>query len=180
MTVLPDIIKPGLDVVFVGTSVARKSSQLRHYYSDRNNSFYRDVHGAGFTDRLLKPEEDKELLRYGIGVTDLAKETVSSDDRALSEDDYDPDRLADLIGRERPRAVCFNGKTAYCKWRGSRARRWGLQSGETIEGVPIFVVPQTSGRVSAARKLGGRTRREWFQALKDRLSGERTGKEAPE
>ncbi len=180
MPVLPDIIKRGLDVVFVGTSVARKSSQLRHYYSQPKNSFYCDLHHAGFTDRLLKPEEDKELLRYGIGLTDLAKETVSSDDRALSEDDSDPDRFAEVIRRNKPGVVCFNGKRAYRAWCGSKARRWGLQTRETIEGVPIFVVPQTSGRVWAARKLAGQTRREWFQALKEWLSRERAGKEVPE
>lgn len=175
MAVLPDIITPGLDVVFVGTCVAPRSHESGHYYSHPKNSFYCDLHYADFTDRLLKPQEDHELVRYGIGLTDLAKETVSSDDRALSENDYDPDRLADVIRTNRPRAVCFNGKTAYRKWRGARAPNWGLQTRETIDGAPIFVVPSTSGRRPEGEKLDGRTRREWFQALKDWLSGRGEG-----
>jgi TDG/mug DNA glycosylase family protein len=175
MAVLPDIVKPGLDVIFVGTSVSERSSKARHYYSHPRNLFYCDLQHVGFTDRLLKPDEDRELLCYGIGLTDLAKETVSSDDRALSGDDYDPDRLADVIRTNRPRVVCFNGKTAYRKWRGSRAPNWGLQTRETIDGAPIFVVPSTSGRWPEREKLDGRTRREWFQDLKDWLSGRGEG-----
>jgi len=175
MPVLADIIKPGLDVVFVGTSVGERSAREAHYYSDPCNSFYRDVRAGGITGRLLGPEEDERLLEHGIGLTDLARDVVSSDDRALSESNYDRDRLEELIRVNMPRAVCFNGKRAYEAWAGSEAANWGLQKSRTVGGVAIFVVPSTSGRVRADRKFGGRTRREWFRVLKAWLDGEVRG-----
>jgi len=72
---LPDIAGPGLQVVSVGTSVGK------HYCSDPANSSYRDLHAVGFTDHLLRPEQDRDPPRYALGLTDLAQNVVSSDDR---------------------------------------------------------------------------------------------------
>jgi len=177
MDVLGDIVCGGLDVVFVGTSVGEISAQRGHHYSDPTNSFYRDLFAGGFTDRLLRPDEDHLLLRYGIGLTDLAKQAVSSDDRTLSESDWDRGRLDETIRKHRPRAVCFNGKKAFRAWSGIRKSDWGLQTSALFRGIPIFVVPSTSGRVPGGKPLGGRTRTEWFVALRAWLSGERSALE---
>ena len=169
MPALPDLVCPGLDVLFVGTAVGKRSACTGHYYADPRNSFYRDLKEAGFTDRLLNPAEDRELLHYGIGLTDLAKRIVCSDDAGLDDADFDRGRLARVIRNNKPRVVCFNGKNAYHAWSGSRRFNWGLRDALTIEGVPLFVVPSTSSRVPAGRRFQGRTRREWFRVLKDWL-----------
>lgn len=172
MDVLADIISAGLDVVFVGTSAGEMSARRGHYYSDPRNCFYRELHAAGFTDRLLRPEEDHQLPRYGIGLTDLAKRAASSDDRSLAESDWDRSRLEEAIGTWRPRAVCFNGKEAFEAWSRASASGWGLQASTSFEGVPVFVLPSTSGRVLPSARFSGRTRPKWFAALRSWLVAE--------
>jgi TDG/mug DNA glycosylase family protein len=177
MGVLSDILGPDLDVVFVGTSVGRESAGRGHYYSDPANSFYRDLHAAGFTDRLLHPEEDRLLLRYRIGLTDLAKHTVSSDDRGLAESNWDRSRLEETIRACSPTAVCFNGKKALKAWARIKRPNWGAQTSLSFGGIPIFVIPSTSGRVPSGKAHGGRTRKEWFMALRAWLANDSSAPE---
>ena len=167
--VLRDILAEGLRVVFIGTAVGDTSARKQHYYSHPRNSFYHELHLAGLTPRLLAPEEDRTLLQYGIGLTDLIKDAHSSDDAGL-----DPSTLragATPLRQKlrcfRPAWLCFNGKAAYeafCR----RSPSYG-QTGDTIEGCQVFIVPSTSGRVSDRQTLEGKTRSEWFCSLGGRL-----------
>jgi TDG/mug DNA glycosylase family protein len=67
---LPDIVGPGLRVLFVGTAVGSRSAEIRHYCSGAGNSFYRDLHRCDLTDRKLTPLEDRMLPQYGLGLGD--------------------------------------------------------------------------------------------------------------
>ena len=73
MWVLPDILKRGLRLVFVGEAVGKKSALAGHYYADPGNVFWCHLHLSGLTPVCLTPERDTELLRYGIGLTDIVK-----------------------------------------------------------------------------------------------------------
>ena len=79
MSVLPDVLKPGLRVVFCGTAVGSKSARAGAYYAGRGNQFWSVLYRVGLTPRQLEPQEFRLLLQYGIGLTDLAKRRSGSD-----------------------------------------------------------------------------------------------------
>src|SRR5687767_2721641 len=70
---LPDLIAEGLDLLFVGINPGLKSARLGHYYAGPGNLFWRCLHESGLTPELLRPQEDRRVLEFGIGITDCVK-----------------------------------------------------------------------------------------------------------
>jgi TDG/mug DNA glycosylase family protein len=137
-----------LRVVFVGTSVARASAVGRHYYSSWNNSFWELLRKAGLTEgALLAPQQDRLLLGYGIGLTDLVKSRVASSDSLLHRSDYDVPGFLEKIHRYTPRVLAFNGKTAAREVFGALdfgAPRLGLAEAG-IGKARVYTLPSSSG-----------------------------------
>jgi TDG/mug DNA glycosylase family protein len=71
--VLPERLKPGLDLVFCGTAAGRQSAMSRTYYAHPQNKFWRTLHEVGLTPRLFVPRDYEQLWELGIGLTDIAK-----------------------------------------------------------------------------------------------------------
>jgi double-stranded uracil-DNA glycosylase len=138
------------------------SAAAAAHFANPRNDFWRLLHDAGFTPRMLEPREQFDVLRWGIGLTNAAPRTTpgSSDLRAA---DFAgaAERLERLAAELRPRAIGFVGKEAY---RGPFRERpdHGLQErrlGETM----LFVLPSTSP-ANAAVPYAERLR--WFEALR--------------
>ncbi len=162
---LPDYLRPGLDVVFVGFNPGDRSSRVGNYYAGRGNQFWSLLFDSGLIPERLRPEEDHRVLEFGVGMTDVVMRwsRSSSDLRAADYRHGVPQLIAKLT-RFRPRAVAFNGKVAYEMFSG-HAARLGLQR-ETLAGVCIFVLPSTSGRngsLTRARKLTYFKRLAWVK-----------------
>jgi len=68
---LGDLLRPGLDLVIVGYNPSLPAWRTGRYYANPTNRFYRLLFESGLTPRLLRPEEDHQLLEYGVGATDL-------------------------------------------------------------------------------------------------------------
>ncbi|HHW27512.1 MAG TPA: mismatch-specific DNA-glycosylase [Firmicutes bacterium] len=142
MAVLPDLLSPGLKVVFCGTAVGNRSTAVRAYYAGRGNQFWAVLHRIGLTPRVLEPSEYSKLLEYGIGLTDLAKNDFGNDED-LSKDSFDVQGLRRKLQVFAPRAVAFNGKRGAEIFLG-RSVEYGRQS-ESVGTTAIFVLPSTSG-----------------------------------
>ncbi len=80
--VLPDLLKPGLKIVFCGTAAGNVSAARGAYYAHPQNRFWSALHAFGLTPRKLRPEDYAELPQWGLGLTDIAKH-VSGMDREL-------------------------------------------------------------------------------------------------
>ncbi len=143
---LPDILAPGLAVVFLGSNPSIRAGQTGHYYAHPGNRFYPSLYDAGLTPRLLTPGEDELLPTFGIGLTDLhARPSRRADD--IPRDVYLTGRAAITakMALYRPRWLCCNGGLVYRNLTGDRAPlRYGPQAA-TVAGVPVFAVPSTSG-----------------------------------
>jgi len=165
MAGLPDILTPGLDVVFCGTAVGTRSSERGHYYAGRGNRFYALLFESGFTPRLLTPDEDRELPTFGLGLTDLVKNFAQSHDRGL---DFSgtPElevRLAPLA----PRWVAFTSKKAggeAAKAFAAELSGYGEQNW-SIAGARVFVLPSPSGASNRAPFDGRPTKISWWSEL---------------
>lgn len=149
--VLPDVLAPGLTTVFCGSAAGRTSARVGAYYAGPGNRFWQTLRETGFTDRRLAPSKFRELPRYGLGLTDLAKRE-SGMDADLSPDAWDADALLRKIETFRPRFLAFTGKRParqFLRARfGANAADYGLQA-RTVGETRIYVLPSPSG---AARR----------------------------
>lgn len=146
MTVLPDVLAPNLDIVFCGTAVGNVSAQRGAYYAGPGNKFWPTLFEVGLTPRLLQPKEYREVLSFGLGLTDLVK-AVSGVDSQLSDSHFDRERLRATIERYQPKIVAFTSKRAAQEFLG-RPVVYGIQP-ERVRETALFVLPSPSG---AARR----------------------------
>lgn len=111
---VPDLIAPDLRVLFCGINPSLYSAAVGHHFARPGNRFWPTLYRAGFTDRLLQPREERELLARGVGITNVCSNASASAD-SLSLDDYRRGslRLRRKLRRYRPRAVAFLGLGAY-------------------------------------------------------------------
>ena len=141
--VLPDVLQPSLALVFCGTAAGKRSAAERAYYAHPGNLFWRALHEAGITPRLLAPAEFPLLPQFGIGLTDLAKRHSGNDDE-LPPGAFDAPALRTKIMRYAPRLLAFTSKNAARAALG-HAVGYGLQH-ECIGSTHVFVLPSPSGQ----------------------------------
>jgi TDG/mug DNA glycosylase family protein len=111
--VLPDILKPGLLVVFVGTAKSTASARAGHYYATPRNMFWNLLQAAGLTgDTVLRSSEDETVTDYGVGLTDLVAGRAASSDSLLRPGDFDVPGFIERMEKYQPSVVAFNGREA--------------------------------------------------------------------
>ena len=143
MTVLPDVLEPGLMVVLCGTAAGTMSAQVGAYYSGRGNLFWEVLARTGLTPYKLDPHEFGTLPNYRIGLTDLVK-IRSGSDKAISSSDFDIPRFCSKINKFTPKVVAFNGKTSAKVFFGYSVDCGGPRRDERLGETVIFVLPSTS------------------------------------
>jgi TDG/mug DNA glycosylase family protein len=143
---LPDFAAPGLRTIICGTAAGRRSAELGRYYAGPGNKFWPVLHRAGLVPEALAVGDEARLLRFGIGLTDLAK-GVSGGDAEIPAQAYDPARLRAFLARYRPHSFAFNGKNAARRFLG--VPRVGFGPIE-LDGLPVWVLPSTSGAANGA------------------------------
>ena len=78
MNGVTDIIRPGLRVLFCGINPGVRSGELGQHFARPGNRFWKLLHLSGFTDRVLAPAEQDQLLAYGVGITNLVEATTAT------------------------------------------------------------------------------------------------------
>jgi TDG/mug DNA glycosylase family protein len=141
--ILPDVLRPGLRLVFCGTAAGKRSAAEGAYYAHPGNMFWRALFEADLTPRQLAPSEFPLLPDYGIGLTDLAKRHAGNDNE-LPRDAFDVPALIAKIERHAPRILAFTSKHA-ARAVLNRAVDYGLQD-KTIADTQLFVLPSPSGQ----------------------------------
>lgn len=145
---LPDHVRPGLRVLFVGINPGLRSAAVGHHYAGRSNRFWRLLHDSGLVPERLPAERDAELLRWEMGLTNLVARP-SAGVGELRQRDFALGRrkLLARIRALRPEIVALVGLTV-CQHllpaAGSRPAV-GLRA-ESLHGARVFVLPNTSGR----------------------------------
>jgi double-stranded uracil-DNA glycosylase len=150
-------------VVFCGINPGRWSARAGAHFANPRNDFWRLLHDAGFTPRLLAPEKQHELPAFGYGLTNAAARTTrGSGDLRRGDFAGSAERLERVAAELRPRWIAFVGKEAYRGAFGERSEL-GLQERRVGE-TRLFVLPSTSP-ANAAVPYAERLR--WFRALRD-------------
>jgi TDG/mug DNA glycosylase family protein len=167
---LPDYLAPGLDIIFVGINPGVQSAQAGHYYANPKNPFWRLLHRAGLTPRELRPEEDRLLLTFGYGLTDIVKRpSRGAADLRPAEFRRGRRILEEKLRLLQPLIVCFNGTTGFINFfRPGICRGFGRQA-VTIGASRVFVAPSTSpanaGTPVVAKLRHFRALRRWREDL---------------
>jgi TDG/mug DNA glycosylase family protein len=168
---VPDVIAAGLRVLFCGINPGLYSGAVGHHFARPGNRFWQALHLAGFTDRRLSPFEERALIRFGIGVTNLVRRaTASADELSRDELRSGAGRLRRAICRHRPAVVAFLGLGAYRVGFGERRASVGAQ-GARICGTEVWLLPNPSG-INAHYQL--RELVAAFRRLRDASSRPRT------
>ncbi len=158
---LPDHLRSGLAVVFVGINPGVRSSETGHHYAGHSNRFWKLLYESGLVPEPLTYEEDGRLPEWGYGLTNIvARPTPGVSD--LTSADFERGRrtLVTKLQRLQPRVVALVGVTVYDRlFPGTRARaarrnapgatrraqRTGLRD-DRLGPSDVFVLPNTSGR----------------------------------
>lgn len=142
---VPDVIAPGLKVLFCGINPGLYSGAVRHHFARPGNRFWPALYSAGFTGRLLSPFEERELLKAGYGVTNIVERaTATAAELSAEELVRGGQRLIKKVKRYRPRCLALLGISAYRAAFNLPKARLGRQAemiGESI----IWVLPNPSG-----------------------------------
>jgi len=158
---VPDVLAPGLKAIFCGINPGRVSAAARAHFANPRNDFWRLLQDAGFTPRLMAPEEQFDLPSYGYGLTNAAyRTTPGSGDLRRRDFAGSAERLEGIARELEPGVIAFVGKEAY---RGAFNERpeLGLQKRKLGE-TRLYVLPSTSP-ANAAVPYAERLR--WFRRL---------------
>jgi TDG/mug DNA glycosylase family protein len=170
---VPDLIAPGLRVLFCGINPGLYSGATGHHFARPGNRFWPALHAAGFTQRLLTAAEARLLLSAGYGITNLVnRATATADELAPHELVAGQKRLATNIRRYQPRVVAVLGIGAYRTAFALPRAGLGRQP-ECLEGATLWVLPNPSG-LNAHYQLDDLARvfRDLRQAVEQDQSGQ--------
>ena len=150
MRTLPDYLRRGMKLVVVGFNPGDRSARIGHYYAGRNNLFWPLLYDSGVVPELLEYRDDKRLIEFGIGLTDLVKRPTRGIEE-IERHEFAEGRvlLAQKLEQYAPRVISFNGKLVYEKF-AQRRCKLGLQK-ERLYGAQVFVLPSTSGQNALGR-----------------------------
>jgi TDG/mug DNA glycosylase family protein len=142
---LRDVIATDLKVLFCGINPGLYSAAVGHHFARPGNRFWPALYAGGFTSRLLRPEEDAQLLEVGCGLTNLvARATAAAEELAPAELVTGRERLARKAARYQPEWVAILGIGAYRVAFGRPKAILGRQA-EFVAGAEVWILPNPSG-----------------------------------
>lgn len=168
---VPDLIAPGLSVLLCGINPSLYSAAVGHHFARPGNRFWPALQASGFTSRLLRPEEEGELLAQGLGITNVvARATANADELAREELQEGGRTLAEKVKRYQPRVLAVLGMGAFRIVFERPRAQVGLQP-MIFEGARVWALPNPSG-LNAHFQLADLARafaelREYLRTLPD-------------
>jgi TDG/mug DNA glycosylase family protein len=142
---VPDLIARDLRVLFCGINPGLYSAVTGHHFARPGNRFWPALHNSGFTDQLISPFDERELLPLRCGITNIvARATAAADQLSAEELREGGQRLEAKVRRYRPKVLAILGISAYRSAFVQPKAQLGRQSaiiGETI----VWILPNPSG-----------------------------------
>lgn len=142
---LPDVIAPNLRVLFCGINPGLYTAAVGHHFARPGNRFWPALFKSGFTDRLLSPFEERELLDCGLGISNVVPQATATAAELTKKDFIAGGRiLAAKVRKYEPRIVAILGVGAYRTAFANPRAAIGEQS-ERIHSARVWVLPNPSG-----------------------------------
>lgn len=163
-----DVIAPNLKVLFCGINPGLWSGATGHHFAKPGNRFWKVLHLSGFSERLLSPHEERELLNHGYGITNVVGRTSARADELSNEEICaGGKRLVEKILLYKPEVLAVLGIGTYRIAFNQPKAKLGLQE-ETIGKTRVWLLPNPSGlnahyQLSDLAELFGTLRRFTFK-----------------
>ncbi|MEH0581724.1 MULTISPECIES: G/U mismatch-specific DNA glycosylase [Streptomyces] len=142
---MPDVVAGGLRVLFCGINPGLMTAASGHHFARPGNRFWPVLHLSGFTPRLMKPAEQRELLSHGLGITNVVARATARADELSAEEYREGGRLlAEKVTLLKPRWLAVVGVTAYRAAFDDRKAAVGPQK-RVIGDTRVWVLPNPSG-----------------------------------
>lgn len=142
---VPDVIASRLKVLFVGINPSLYSAAVGHHFARPGNRFWPALAAADLTSRRLAPDEERTLLKHGLGITNIVnRATASAAELSKKELIAGGRRLAAKVRRYRPRLIAVLGVQAYAAAFGHQRAAIGPQP-QALAGCTLWVLPNPSG-----------------------------------
>jgi TDG/mug DNA glycosylase family protein len=142
---IPEVIGPGVRYLFVGINPGLWSGATGHHFARPGNRFWPTLHGAGFTPRLLVPDDEVTLKALGIGITNLVNRATAKASQVTDEElRAGAARLRSTVERHRPIAVAVLGVSAYRVAFEDPAAAIGRVA-EPLASAELWILPNPSG-----------------------------------
>jgi double-stranded uracil-DNA glycosylase len=160
MATLPDHLRRGMKLIVVGCNPGDRSARVGHYYAGRGNEFWPLMYDAGIVPELLEAKDDKRVIEFGVGLTDLVKRATRNAEE-IERQEFAEGRilLSQKLEEYAPRVIAFNGKLVYERFAQAKCKL-GLQK-KKIYGAHVFVLPSTT----APGTVGQGVKRRYFRQL---------------
>ena len=170
MRTLPDHLRKGMKLVIVGCNPSESSVRVGHYYAGRTNQFWPILYESGVVPEPFDYHDDKRVIEFGIGLTDLVKRPTKGVEE-LTREDFAEGRivLSQKLEEFSPHVIAFNGKITYEQF-SQRKCKFGMQK-ELLYGARVYVLPSSSSQ----NALGKGEKLKHFRKLAQLVS--RTEKE---
>ena len=140
-----DVIAPGLQVLFCGINPGLYTAAVGHHFARPGNRFWKALYEAGFTQQLLSPFDERELLQLGYGVTNVVRRATAVADSLTKEEVIEGGRqLTAKVRRYQPKVLAVLGMGAYrlaFAQPGATVGRQQLKIANTV----LWVLPNPSG-----------------------------------
>ena len=142
---VPDVIAPRLRILFCGINPGLYTAAVGHHFARPGNRFWPALHAAGFTDRVLSPYEEQEMLALGYGITNVVRRaSATADELTPDELSAGGKQLSARVRRHAPGWLAVLGIGAYRSAFARPKAALGLQP-ETIASTRVWVLPNPSG-----------------------------------
>jgi len=142
---LPDVIGPNLRVLFCGINPGLYTAAVGHHFARPGNRFWPALFRSGFTERLVSPFEEQELLRNGLGISNVVPHATATAAELTREDFIEGGQiLAAKVKKYKPQVVAILGVGAYRTAFANPKATIGEQ-GERIHSARVWVLPNPSG-----------------------------------
>jgi TDG/mug DNA glycosylase family protein len=142
---IPDVAAPGLRVLFAGINPGLYSAATGYHFARPGNRFWPALYTAGFTDRVLRPEEQEDLLPLGLGITNVvARATARADELTADEVRAGGRVLTAKVARLEPRWLAIVGITVYRTAFSRPGATTGRQD-QRLGSTQVWVLPNPSG-----------------------------------
>lgn len=146
MRPVPDIIRPNLQILFIGFNPGERSALTGHHFAGRSNRFWKLLALSGLTPCQLRPEQDRSLLDWGYGITNIvARPSRTAAEITKAEYRAGQQILLEKLQKYRPAIACFAGIGVYREFARTAAVSCGRQSLPQVPGIIEFVLPSPSG-----------------------------------
>src|SRR6516165_969953 len=142
MKTLPDYLRKGMELVIIGCNPTESAVRAGHYYAGRNNQFWPTLFESGVVPEPFDYPDDRRIIEFGIGLTDLVKRPTKTIEE-LKREDFAEGRfvLSRKLEEFLPRVVAFNGRLPYEQF-AQRKCKYGMQK-ELLYGARVYVLPAT-------------------------------------